>query len=118
MEWFNKCIREVKALSSLTHKSANLITYNHVWLEMDSSVGFVRSIDGSQSDSQEEIPCIFILQQYCSGGNLEDCILRKVFNRFSDTESPEERKKNLELARKITVNQEKLAYLRNSSYPL
>ena len=66
MEWFNKCIREVKALSSLTHKSANLITYNHVWLEMDSSVGFVRSIDGSQSESQEEIPCIFILQQYCS----------------------------------------------------
>lgn len=100
MEWFNKCIREVKALSSLTHKSANLITYNHVWLEMDSSVGFVRSIDGSQSDSQEEIPCIFILQQYCSGGNLEDFILRKVFNRFSDTESPEERKKKFRTRKK------------------
>ncbi|CAI4043705.1 hypothetical protein SKDZ_10G1550 [Saccharomyces kudriavzevii ZP591] len=100
MEWFNKCIREVKALSSLTHKNANLITYNHVWLEMDSSVGFVRSIDGSQSDSREEIPCIFILQQYCSGGNLEDCILRNVFNKFSDTEPSEERKKKFKTRKK------------------
>ncbi|EJS43169.1 YJL057C [Saccharomyces arboricola H-6] len=100
MDWFNKCIREVKALSSLTHKSANLITYNHVWLEMDSSVGFVRSVDGSQSDSQEEIPCIFILQQYCSGGNLEDCILKSVFHKFSDTESPEERKKKFRTRKK------------------
>lgn len=100
MEWFNKCIREVKALSSLTHKSANLITYNHVWLEMDSAVGFVRSVDGGQSDSKEEIPCIFILQQYCSGGNLEDCILRNVFDKFPDIESPEERKKKFRTRKK------------------
>ena len=93
MAWFQKCIREVKALSSLTHLSANLITYNHVWLEMDTACGLVRTLDGKQSDTVENIPCIFILQQYCSGGNLEDFILKDVFHKFPDFQSPEERKR-------------------------
>lgn len=91
--WFQKCIREVKALSSLTHMSANLITYNHVWLEMDTACGLVQTPDGKGSDTIQEIPCIFILQQYCSGGNLEDFILKDVFHKFADVQSAEERKR-------------------------
>lgn len=90
--WFEKCIREVKALSSITHESPNLITYNHVWLEMDTACGLVRMIDGNSSDTVEKIPCIFILQQYCDGGNLEDVILRDVFKKFPELGSIEERK--------------------------
>lgn len=93
MLWFQKCIREVKALSSLTHRSANLITYNHVWLEMNTACGLVRTLDGQQSGTIDDIPCIFILQQYCSGGNLEDFILKDVFQKFQDHQSSEERKK-------------------------
>ena len=99
MVWFNKCIREVKALSSLTHKSANLITYNNVSLEMDESYGITAkdrgqgSLNKGDSSGDEKIPCIFILQQYCPGGNLEDCILVDVFKKFPEKISPEERKK-------------------------
>lgn len=88
MIWFNKCIREVKALSSITHKSVNLITYNHVWLEMDSSYGVTGTVT-----HKEKIPCLFILQQYCEGGNLEDCILTDVFKKFPERISKEERKR-------------------------
>lgn len=88
MAWFNKCIREVKALSSLTHRSVNLITYNHVWLEMDISYGLTTT-----ESEREKIPCLFILQQYCEGGNLEDCVLNDVFKKSSETLSTEERKR-------------------------
>ncbi|CCF55612.1 hypothetical protein KAFR_0A01740 [Kazachstania africana CBS 2517] len=96
MQWFDKCIREVKALSSLTHKSANLITYNHVWLEMDTSYGVTNRNDMNS----DKIPCLFILQQYCEGGNLEDCILIDVFNKFPEKVSTEDRKKRFRQLRK------------------
>ena len=88
MDWFNKCIREVKALSSITHKSVNLITYNHVWLEMDTPCG----VTGTRLDDQK-IPCLFILQQYCEGGNLEDCIVNDVFRKHPELKSKDERKR-------------------------
>lgn len=94
MDWFNKCIREVKALSSLTHGSPNLITYNHVWLEMDESVGFIKTFDGEDGYLDQKIPCIFILQQYCSGGNLEEYILKHVFKKDIDLASIAEQKKS------------------------
>lgn len=93
MIWFQKCIREVKALSSLTHMSANLITYNHVWLEMEAACGLVRTLDGKESNDTQDIPCIFILQQYCSGGNLENFILKDVFHKLDDVQSAGERKR-------------------------
>ncbi|CCK68967.1 protein kinase IKS1 KNAG_0B05340 [Huiozyma naganishii CBS 8797] len=96
MKWFNKCIREVQHLSSLTHKSANLITYNHVWLEMDSSYG----VKVNEMEN-EKIPCLFILQQYCSGGNLEDCILIDVFKKFPEKVSTIERKKRFREKRRL-----------------
>ena len=114
MVWFNKCIREVKALSSLTHKSANLITYNHVWLEMDKSYGVTTKMNSDNEklnqdsinynkddDLNEKIPCLFILQQYCPGGNLEDCILIDVFKKYPERISPEERKKWFKEVRRI-----------------
>lgn len=100
MVWFQKCIREVKALSSLTHRSANLITYNHVWLEMNTACGLLRTLDGREPDALQDIPCIFILQQYCSGGNLEDFILKDVFHKFQDLQSPQERKRRFLYKRK------------------
>ncbi|CAL9730731.1 hypothetical protein MOUN0_K02718 [Monosporozyma unispora] len=116
MLWFNKCIREVKALSSLTHKSANLITYNHVWLEMDESYGVTTkdkgqgSLDNGDHTGAEKIPCLFILQQYCPGGNLEDCILIEVLKKFPEKVSPEQRKKWFRRMRKMkrSKNQIKL----------
>ncbi|KAI8395334.1 putative serine/threonine-protein kinase IKS1 [Nakaseomyces glabratus] len=92
-EWFKKCIREVKILSSLKHTSENLITYNHVWMEMDASVGHVQSLDGSSTGMVGDVPCMFILQQYCAGGNLEDCINNVVFEKNPELISIEERKK-------------------------
>lgn len=100
LNWLEKCIQEVKFLSSLTHNSANLITYNHVWLEMDTSCGIVKNRQGEGSSQDDKVPCIFILQQFCPGGNLEDCILSKVFNKFQDHDSPEERKRRFKLKRK------------------
>lgn len=91
--WFQKCIREVKALSSLQHKSGNLITYNHVWMEMDDSVGHVRAMDVINTEDTTKVPCMFILQQFCSGGNLEDCINNKVFVKDINMIPIEERKK-------------------------
>ncbi|SMN21817.1 similar to Saccharomyces cerevisiae YJL057C IKS1 Putative serine/threonine kinase [Maudiozyma saulgeensis] len=99
MTWFNKCIREVKALSSLTHRSVNLITYNHVWLEMDASYGLTM-----QNEEREKIPCLFILQQYCEGGNLEDCILIDIFKKFPEKISSEERKKRFRQMRRDRHN--------------
>lgn len=114
MVWFNKCIREVKALSSLTHKSANLITYNHVWLEMDESYGVTAKdkgqggLDKDDKTGDEKIPCIFILQQYCPGGNLEDCILIDVFKKFPEKISPDERKKWFRKMRKMKESQNQI----------
>ncbi|CCK73562.1 protein kinase IKS1 NDAI_0G05790 [Naumovozyma dairenensis CBS 421] len=105
MIWFNKCIREVKALSSLTHKSANLITYNHVWLEMDDSCGVVPGATPEVGVLEpEKIPCLFILQQFCEGGNLEDCIERDVFAKAPNLESIEERKRRFRLKRDARRN--------------
>ncbi|CCE64767.1 hypothetical protein TPHA_0I02660 [Tetrapisispora phaffii CBS 4417] len=101
--WFEKCIREVKALNSITHETVNLITYNHVWLEMERSNGLVRTVAGdSISQGEEMIPCLFILQQYCPGGNLEEVIQNKVFQKSNEFTTNAERKKifKLERARK------------------
>ncbi|ODV95374.1 hypothetical protein PACTADRAFT_16895 [Pachysolen tannophilus NRRL Y-2460] len=41
----------------------NLVNYNHVWLEIDNISTF-----------GPKIPCVFILFEYCDGGNLETLI--------------------------------------------
>lgn len=55
--WLEKVLVEVQALQSLSHQ--NLVSYRHVWLE-----------DYQINDFSPRIPCAFILQQYCNGGDL------------------------------------------------
>ncbi|SCU92650.1 LAFA_0F11980g1_1 [Lachancea sp. 'fantastica'] len=99
LSWLELGMKEVKFLSALTHNCTNLITYNHVWLEMASASGIVRATDGVDALASEKIPCIFILQKFCPGGNLEEVIEKKVFGRFADHESSEERKRQFRLKR-------------------
>jgi serine/threonine protein kinase len=56
--WLTKALYEVTLLKQLNHP--NLIRYNHVWLETS-----------QWSPFGPAVPCAFILQEYCSGGNLE-----------------------------------------------
>ncbi|KAG7882252.1 hypothetical protein KL906_000832 [Ogataea polymorpha] len=62
-----RILNEVKFLYSLTESSnttnANIIKYNHVWLEVDQISSF-----GPQ------VPVVFILFEYCDGGTLEQFI--------------------------------------------
>lgn len=62
-KWLLKVLREVTMLCKISFNNRNLVNYNHVWLEVSSI-----------NDFGPEVPCAFILQQYCSGGNLEDFI--------------------------------------------
>jgi len=62
--WLLKVLREVTMLCKISFNNSNLVNYNHVWLEVSSI-----------NDFGPKIPCAFILQQYCSGGNLEEFIL-------------------------------------------
>lgn len=63
-EWLEKVLAEVHLLRLLTHP--NLVSYNHVWLEISSVSSFA-----------PQVPCAFILQEYCNGGTLEDYIRAK-----------------------------------------
>ncbi|KAI9818711.1 MAG: putative serine/threonine-protein kinase iks1 [Thelocarpon impressellum] len=62
-EWLKKVLVEVVLLQQLSHQ--NLVSYRHVWLEDIKLTGFGPSV-----------PCAFILQQYCNGGDLLQYILR------------------------------------------
>lgn len=55
--WLEKVLVEVQALQSLSHQ--NLVSYRHVWLQ-----------DYEINSFSPSVPCAFILQQYCNGGDL------------------------------------------------
>lgn len=55
--WLEKVLVEVQALQSLSHQ--NLVSYRHVWLQ-----------DYEINSFTPRVPCAFILQQYCNGGDL------------------------------------------------
>ena len=61
-EWLEKVLIEVQLLQNLSHQ--NLVSYRHVWLE-----------DFQISTFGPSVPCAFILQQYCDGGDLHSYIL-------------------------------------------
>lgn len=61
-EWLEKVLIEVQLLQNLSHQ--NLVSYRHVWLE-----------DFQISNFGPSVPCAFILQQYCNGGDLHSYIL-------------------------------------------
>lgn len=57
VEWLRKVLLEVQLLQNLSHQ--NLVKYNHVWLE-----------NAQINNFGPEVPCAFILQQYCNAGDL------------------------------------------------
>jgi serine/threonine protein kinase len=59
--WLEKVLVEVQLLTQLSHQ--NLVSYRHVWLE-----------DYQISAFGPSVPCAFILQQYCNGGDLHNYI--------------------------------------------
>jgi serine/threonine protein kinase len=56
-DWLEKVLVEVQLLQHLSHQ--NLVSYRHVWLE-----------DVQFTKFGPSVPCAFILQQYCNGGDL------------------------------------------------
>lgn len=61
-EWLEKVLVEVQLLQNLSHP--NLVSYKHVWLE-----------DFQVTKFGPSVPCAFILQQYCNGGDLHSYIV-------------------------------------------
>ncbi|KAI4217721.1 MAG: hypothetical protein LQ351_000317 [Letrouitia transgressa] len=61
-QWLEKVLEEVQLLQYLSHQ--HLVSYRHVWLE-----------DVKLSNFGPSVPCAFILQQYCNGGDLHKYIL-------------------------------------------
>jgi serine/threonine protein kinase len=60
--WLEKVLIEVQLLQGLSHQ--NLVSYRHVWLE-----------DYQISPFGPSVPCAFILQQYCNGGDMHNYVL-------------------------------------------
>src|SRR2546423_3147064 len=60
-EWLEKVLVEVQLLQTLSHQ--NLVSYRHVWLQ-----------DFQLSSFGPSVPCAFILQQYCNGGDLHNYV--------------------------------------------
>lgn len=59
--WLEKVLVEVQLLQTLSHQ--NLVSYRHVWLE-----------DYQLSSFGPSVPCAFILQQYCNGGDVHNYV--------------------------------------------
>jgi hypothetical protein len=60
--WLERVLVEVQLLQTLSHQ--NLVSYRHFWLEEYQVNTFGPSI-----------PCAFILQQYCNGGDMHSYVL-------------------------------------------
>lgn len=76
-EWLEKVLIEVQLLQNLSHQ--NLVSYRHVWLE-----------DYQINTFGPSVPCAFILQQYCNGGDLQSYVLGAM-NKTMSTEQLKER---------------------------
>ena len=61
-DWLEKVLVEVKLLQKIPHR--NLVAYHWVWLE-----------DHQPSKFGPSIPCLWILQEYCNGGDLHSYVL-------------------------------------------
>lgn len=64
LQGLSRILKEVELLCLLSTSSKNLVKYNHVWLEIS-----------RVSEFGPEVPCAFILTEYCDGGNLESLVL-------------------------------------------
>lgn len=63
--YFEKVIVEVRLLQKIPHR--NLVAYHWTWLE-----------DHQPSKFGPSIPCLWILQDYCNGGDLQNYVLGSV----------------------------------------
>ena len=61
--WLAKVLIEVQLLQRLHHP--NLVSYHHVWLE-----------DAQITKFGPSVPCVFIVQQYCDSGDLQQFVHR------------------------------------------
>ncbi|KAL9066631.1 MAG: hypothetical protein Q9157_007080 [Trypethelium eluteriae] len=75
-EWLEKVLVEAQLLQNLSHP--NLVSYRHVWLEDCQITAFGPSV-----------PCAFILQQYCNGGDLHHYILNSAKSSVTTQELKE-----------------------------
>lgn len=82
LELLPQVLNEVLILNELSEKGStehNLIRYNHVWLEMgdieDLDTFFLSNGDSCPNQGNR-VPYMFILQQYCDGGHLEDLLVK------------------------------------------
>lgn len=80
--YVDQVLNEVLILYELSVKGANennLIRYNHVWMELgdlkDLETFYLSDKDGYRQRG-EKVPYVFILQQYCGGGHLENLIIK------------------------------------------
>lgn len=78
LERLEQVLNEVFILYEMSMKGANenLIRYNHVWMELgnlDDLRTFIFSNDSKVPD-KVLVPYVYILQQYCGGGNLDELI--------------------------------------------
>lgn len=83
--WLEKVLREVR-LMSLRH--ANIVNYNHVWLEHAKLTQF-----GPQ------VPALYILQEYCNGGTLDQFVRARSAPAPTEYASAEERKQRTRRSR-------------------
>jgi serine/threonine protein kinase len=74
--WLEKVLIEVQLLQNLSHQ--NLVSYRHVWLE-----------DYQISTFGPSVPCAFILQQYCNGGDLQSYVLSNAKTTMSTQQMKE-----------------------------
>ncbi|ODV90638.1 hypothetical protein CANCADRAFT_44285 [Tortispora caseinolytica NRRL Y-17796] len=61
-QWLQKVLREVQLLQVF---DSNIVHYNHVWLE-----------EAQINNFGPRVACVFILQEYCNAGTLEDYVLQ------------------------------------------
>ncbi|UKJ89444.2 serine/threonine kinase [Theileria orientalis] len=74
MEWLKKAIKEIKIRENIRHK--NVVDYNHSWLEMY-----------RMNELCPWIPYLFILMEYCNGGNLYNYI-QSIYNPPKSSKKP------------------------------
>ncbi|KAK6198765.1 kinase-like domain-containing protein [Scheffersomyces amazonensis] len=116
-EHLEQVLNEVLILYELSVQGANennLIRYNHVWLELgdisDSSTFFFKD-EISSPDINSKVPYVYILQQFCGGGQLENLIVKNfqqdLFASLKD-KVQQERMKRRASRGKFTGNHESL----------
>lgn len=94
-----RVLNEVMILCELSSSGANehnLIRYNHVWLEMgdihDQEAFILPSSPSDHSSKDTKVPYVYILQQYCDGGHLED-LVKNLFQSSMNIKEQVEREK-------------------------